>query len=271
MIRSVAALVLAVAVAGLGQGHVGGDVLFALAGGARSAGMAGAGLAVADGEGLFLNPAALVGTAGWEALSAYARQFGAADFALVSLAGPGLGVAAMALDAGSIGPGLAFRVEGAVAAVGIPIYGGLSMGTRARLLHPVAPREALGWAVDAGVLWQGPVQVGLVWQGVLSQPAFPGEDWPRTLAVGVAVPFRWGTFLSGIVALDATGLAAGAPALAAGGELWAGDIAVRAGVTANSVSFGVSVRWSSFQLDWAAVAHPVLPAAVRVSLTVRFP
>ncbi|MFH1609513.1 MAG: hypothetical protein ABID40_02660, partial [Candidatus Bipolaricaulota bacterium] len=59
------------------------------------------------------------------------------------------------------------------------------------------------------------------------------------------------------------------PTFAVGGEIGTAWLLVRAGYGPGGLAFGGSVRWALFMLDWAIVAHPVLPPAFRVSLTVR--
>jgi len=260
------ALVAVVGMGAFGQGFVGGDVLFELAGSARSVGMGGAGLAAPDGDALFLNPAGLPWVEGVQVLSAYGSQFGAADLGLLSLAVPGLAAAGIFLDAGPIGPDLAFRTEGAVLGMGLRI-GPLAAGVRARVLRPVAPVPSLGGALDFGLLWRGPIHLGAVWRGVVSQPHVPGEIWPPNLAVGLAVPVDLGG-LTMTLAFDLLGIGQ-APTFAVGGEVGGDWITIRAGYGGGGLALGGSVRWALFVLDWAIVVHPVLPAAFRVSLTVR--
>ncbi|MFZ2349687.1 MAG: hypothetical protein WAW99_05690, partial [Candidatus Bipolaricaulis anaerobius] len=72
------ALLAALGSIGVGQGFVGGDILFDLAAGARRAGMAGVGVALASPDALFANPAGLPWVEGVQILSTYADLFGAA-------------------------------------------------------------------------------------------------------------------------------------------------------------------------------------------------
>lgn len=266
-----ATLVLALALTGLGQGHEGVGVLFDLGLGARWVGMGGVGIALADDESApLLNPAGLGWRQGWGVASAFADQFGAADLFALGLAGPGVGLTALYLDSGPIHEGLTYRTLGGVAAVGWR-QGGLSLGLRGRILRPLSPVPALGWAADAAVLWRGPISLGLVGEALLSQPAFPGEDWPRRFSLGIGVPLPLPEPLSGQAALDLFGLGEQRRAWRLGAEAWVGEaLGIRAGLDEESVSLGLSVRFRESELDWGIVAHAVLPAAMRISLAVRF-
>jgi hypothetical protein len=266
------ALVLVVALTGLGQGgHEGVGVLFDLGLGARWVGLGGAGIALADDESApLLNPAGLGWQEGFGVASAFADQFGAFDIFALGVAGPGVGLTALYLDSGPIHEGLTYRTLGGVAAVGWA-PGPLSLGLRGRFLRPLSPVPALGWAADVALLWQGPISLGLVGEALLSQAAFPGEDWPRRFSLGIGVPLPLPSPLSGQGAFDLLGLGEGTRTWRLGAEVWVGEgLGIRAGLAGESVSLGFSVRLSMFQLDWGIVAHAVLPAAMRISLALRF-
>ncbi len=259
-------LLAAAGVGAVGEGFVGGDILFDLVGSARSAGMGGAGLALPGDDALFVNPAGLPWLKGVQLLSAYANPFGAAHVGLLSVGLPGLAGAGIVLDAGTIGPGLSFRTAGVVLGAGARL-GSFAGGVRARLLRPVDPVPGLGGALDLALLWQGPLRIGVVFRSVLSQAPFPGESWPSELGVGVALPVAL-VGLTAAVAFDVTGIG-GEPSFAIGGEFGAEWLLIRAGYGPAGVTLGGEVRWGLFGLDWALIAHPVLPPAFRVSFTVR--
>ncbi|HPD06630.1 MAG TPA: hypothetical protein PLC08_01960 [Candidatus Bipolaricaulis sp.] len=260
------ALLVTLGSVGLGQGFVGGDILFDLAAGARRAGMAGVGVALASPDALFANPAALPWVEGVQILSTYADLFGAAHLGAVSVTGPGLGGAGIGLDAGTIGPGLAFRTAGAVLGAGVRL-GPVGAGARARLLRPIAPTAGIGGALDLALLWRGPVHIGAVGRSILSHAPVSDEAWPAEWAVGIALPMNVGG-MTLTLACDASDVG-GSPSFAVGGELGVGWLLVRAGYGPAGIAMGGTVGWGPFTLDWALVLPPVLPPAFRVSFTVR--
>lgn len=254
------------AVAGAGQGYVGGGILFEVAAGARSAGMAGVGLALPPADALFANPAGLAWATGVQILSTYSNPFGAAHLGAVSVGLPGLAGAGIVLDAGTIGPGLTFRTAGALLGAGLRL-GPLGVGVRARLLRPVAPVSGVGGALDLALLWRGPIHVGAVWKSLVARAPVPGESWPAELAMGVALPVDLGGLLL-TIAGDVSDVS-GTPSFALGAEMGVDGLAVRAGFSVNAIAVGGTVAWNLFALDWALILHPVLPPAFRVSFTVR--
>lgn len=265
--KAVALVVLvSVGVGALGAGFVGGDILFDLGVGARSAGMAGVGVALPSSDALFLNPAGLAWARGVEVLSTYCNLFGAAHLGAVTVAVPGLAGAGIVLDAGTIGPGLAFRTAGALLGAALR-WGAVGVGARARLLRPVAPVPGIGGALDFALLWRGPIEVGAVWESVVSRAPVPGEPWPAQLAVGVALPVDLGGLRVNLAA-DASDIT-GRAAVAVGGEIGTDGLLVRAGYGPGGVALGGTVGWGPFALDWATVLHPVLAPAFRVSFSAR--
>lgn len=264
--KIVVALVVLVGLGGVAEGFVGGDILFDLATGARSAGMGGAGVALPADDALFVNPAGLPWVEGVQLLSSYEDQFGAAQVGLLAVAVPGLAAAGTVLDAGEVGPNLLFRTAGALLGIGVRL-GPLGVGARGRVLIPIAPVPGVRGAFDLAVLWRGPIHVGALWKGVSSQAAVATEAWPSQLAVGLALPLALGP-LSLALAGDAIDVG-GAPAFAVGGELGVEWLRVRAGYGPSGVTVGGAVRWGPFGVEWAVIVHPVLPPAVRVSFGVR--
>ncbi len=267
MRASAAALaVLGVALIGVGAYFVGGDILFELAAGARTAGMGGAGIALPTSDALFLNPAGLPWLEGVQFISSYGDVFGVAHFGALSVGLPGVAMAGVVLDAGTIGPALAYRTTGAALGAGVRL-GPLGSGVRVRVARPLAPVPSLGGALDIALLWRGAIQVGAVWRAVLSKAPVAGEFWPAELGVGLAVPLR-GPGFNAALALDITGVGAH-PSFAIGGEVGADWLLIRAGYGPAGIAFGGTVGWRSFALDWMVLLHPVLPAAFRVSFSVR--
>ncbi|MBC7220963.1 hypothetical protein H5T55_05780 [Candidatus Bipolaricaulota bacterium] len=259
-------LVVGVGLSGIGQGVVGGDILFDLATAPRSVGMGGAGIALPSNGALFMNPAGLPWVEGVQLLSSYGDQFGAARLGLVAVAVPGIAAAGIVLDAGEIGPDLSFRTAGALLGIGVRL-GPLGAGARTRVLVPIAPVPGVGGALDLAFLWRGPIHLGAMWKGVFSQAPVAGETWPSQLVVGFALPLELGPVTLAL-ACDLLDLG-GDTAFAAGGELGMEWLLVRAGYGPSGLAFGGTVRWGPFGVEWVILVHPVLPPAVRVSFAVR--
>ena len=265
------ALAIALVVPGICFASLGTGAVFSLGGDARDLGLAGAGVALADGPGaLFTNPAALAWLRGLNVLSAYSDQFGAAGASSLAIAAAGFGFGGVMLDSGPITEELSYRVEGFAVGLGLPLASDLALGGRVRVLHHVFPKEALGWAWDLAFIWRGPVSLGALVEGLLSQPAFPGEEWPRSVSVGAALPLPLSSPLAGSVAFAATGLGAEAPVIRLGVELWAGGLGIRGGFAGGALTFGFSVKWGALDLGWAAEIHPALPTAFEISLRLEF-
>ncbi len=213
------------------------------------------------------NPAGWAWSEGWELASGGGTQLGVAQVLAIGASGPGWSVVAAAVDAGEIVPGLRYRVEGARGGLGVRL-GPLGLGLCTRVLRPVSPVPALGWTLDVGVLWRGPLVVGLVGKNLLSSPPF-AEDWRPDVVMAVAWPWQAGPW-SGAWAAGAEGLLLGLPTYAFAGEVAVGPWSFRAGLRYGGFAFGGSVQWSLFRLDWGYALHPVLPPSFRVSLALRF-
>ncbi len=246
-----------------------------LGGGARALGMGGAFLAVADDEWATLsNPAGLSGLRRWGFTGTHARQFGAVSVTTLGVAGPWLGVLLTVVDSGLIEPDLSYVALGGVAAAGIPVWGGLSVGVRGRAVRNVAPGDAAGWAVDGALLWRGPVVVALLWEALWAEPiggsGSHSEPWPQRLALGAALPLPLPRPVSGQVAASVEGLGTGPLSVRGGGELWLQGLGLRAGLSPGTFSYGLSVRLGGLQLDWATVLHGILGPTYRGTVTIRF-
>ncbi len=248
------------------QGFVGGDLLFDLGRGARTLGMAGAGIALPSPDALFLNPAGLPGVEGFHVQSTYGDLFGAATLGALGVTAPGVGFAGILLDAGVLGPGLSFRTAGALVGAGVRL-GPVAIGARARLLRPLLPVPGVGGALDLGLLLQGPVQIGLVVRNALARSPVASESWPVEGAVGVALSLAWGSWRI-TVAADVWGIGSLLSA-AVGAEVGIPGLFVRAGYGSSGLTLGGRVAWRAFTLDWAVLLPPVLPPAFRVSLDLR--
>lgn len=248
------------------QGVVAGDILFDLAAGVRNAGLGGAGVARLSAEALNINPACLPWIEGIQITSAYGDVFGAAHLGVVAASVPGLAVAGVVLEAGAVSPGLAFRSTGAAFGAGMRL-GPLAAAVRARAIRPVSPVPGLGAALDIGLLWRGPINLGAVWKNAAARSPVPREFWPGELTVGAALSVELRSLTASFVC-DVSGIGT-APALAVGAVLELEGLAISAGYGPSGAALGGTVGWSVFDLDWAILLHPVLPPSIRLSLTVR--
>ena len=71
-------------------------------------------------------------------------------------------------------------------------------------------------------------------------------------------------------AFEAAGLFSALPRLSAGMEAWIGGLGARAGFDGRGPTFGLSVRFSNLQFDWAYAMRDDLGDSHRVSFTYRF-
>lgn len=238
------------------------DVPFDLGRPAGSFGLLGVDLAVL---GAAANPAALNFSEGWSATSTYAAPFGLVQVWAFSLAGPRVFGEAVVVDGGDIGPDLGWRVWAIQAGGGLRL-GPWGLGARLRLLRPIRPKEALGWSVDLGLFWPGPLSLGAVARAVLS--SYPGESWPTTFSVALAFPLDFlgiSGFFGGAL-LDLPVLPRWSVAVEANFSQF--SLRGSLGPSAANLGGGLSLPW--FALDWTFTLHPDLPLSFRVSFTLRW-
>ena len=72
------------------------------------------------------------------------------------------------------------------------------------------------------------------------------------------------------LAAEVVDLLSARASLKAGAEVWFEGLAARAGYDGAAPTFGVSVQFESFQVDWAYSASRDLGGSHRVSLEYRF-
>lgn len=254
-----------------GAGHVGVGTTFRLGLDAWDLALVGAALALPQGGpgAVFLNPAGLAYQGGLSALSSYGGQFAVASVSSLAVAIPWLGLGGVVVSSEPEDGGVAYHSEGAALGVGVPVAPGFALGGRLKVLHPVLPEEGWGWAVDLAALIQGPVYFGILVEGLLSQPATPGEEWPVSASLGLGLDLPLPPPVVSRLALVVTGLGEDTPSGGLGVELWAGELGLRAGITSDTLAVGASLGWGMFRLHLAALLGPLAPT-LRASLIVNF-
>ncbi|MBC7097603.1 hypothetical protein H5T52_00530 [Candidatus Bipolaricaulota bacterium] len=249
-------------------GYVGVGTIFELGWDAWDVGMAGAGLALAEGPGaLFTNPAGIAWEDGIILLGSSSGLYGAATSSSVAACLPGVGLGGIILDSGPIDEGLRYRVEGAAAALSIPLSEALALGGRARVLRHVLPQEETGWAVDLAVMLRGPLSLAALAEGLVSQAPVPEETWPPSLSLGVAMALPLPEPLTGALGAAVRGLGE-EPLLSLGAQLWAKELGIRAGYCGEKFTCGLSVGWGSLRLSLATELHATLPPSFKASFQV---
>ena len=252
--------------------------IFQVPTGARPLGIGGGFLALADDENAaFYNPAAL----GWikklGVTSILARPFDVVSYGAVSLAAPSFGATYLHLDSGAIETqdvSVRYLSQGAVVSLGVSA-GAVGLGVRGKVYRVTEPYRAQGWAIDPAFLVVTEViRAGFLYENAYSQGVtFDGghqEDWEKRLRMGAAIrlPFSEDVLWQGV--FEGSGLFSGDPLLAGGIEAWVGGLAARIGYDGWGATFGMSVMFSSFQIDWAYAARLEIVRGHSLSFTFRF-
>ncbi len=240
------------------------DLPFDLGRSAREWSLFGVDLAVPD---LPANPGALGFSDVWALSSTFSAPFGALRVWAISLWGKGLGGGIALLDSGEIGPNLSYRVWAFRLGGGLRL-GSVGLGGQAKLLRPEEPKTSLGWSLDLGLFWMGPVWLGILGEALLSASPFE-EAWPPDFSFAAALPWEGPNF-SGILGAGVLDIL-GFPTWALSGEIDFGVLSLRGALTAMGLGVGGGVELPRFSLDWAFTLHPALPLSFRVSFVLRWP
>lgn len=251
---------------------------FELGASARGLGLGGAFTALVDDETAVIhNPAALgqLATVGISTL--YVRQFGEISYGSISVAMPWVGLNVGMIDSGLISsPQGAFRYTSQAVAIsgGVPI-GPVNLGLRWRYLYVSSPISGGGWAIDPALLLDaGSVRVAAVFESAYSVPVSyssgTDESFEPSLRLGIAatlspLPDVWWN-----AAFEASGLLAAQAQFSAGLEAWIGGVGARVGYDGIGPTFGLTIRFSGLQLDWAYALRSDLGGSHRASLIFRF-
>ncbi len=258
-----------------GYGHVAG--IFDLSTSARAAGMGGAFVALADDESaVFYNPAGL----GWinniSLSSLFARQFDAVNYASLQFALPYFGAAILYIDSGPIEGNedtFSYTSGGGIVSTGFNI-GPVGIGGRFKVYRATSPNDVTGWAFDPALLVVTDlVRVGLLVENAYSEPiVFPShtEEWTPLMRIGIALTLAPSSGVGVNATVEGVGLFSGSPRLYAGFETYVDGLAARVGYDGDGATFGLSVRFSSFQIDWAYITRGAFPDTHRVSLEFHF-
>jgi len=265
-----------VSMGAIGQENVAG--LFAIGASARALGLGGAFSALADDESaVFYNPAGLPGQSGIGLASMFVQQFGGVAYGSVTLAMPYVGFSAIFLDSGPIpvgGGSTRYSSQGVVGSVGLPI-GPLGIGARWRFFRVSAPTSGRGWAIDPAMLLDAEgVRIALIYEGLFaSQIEYetgPSEAFDRSLTLGAALRLQPMREVGWNLAFEASRLFTAYAALAMGVEAWIGGLGARVGFDGAGATFGLSIRFTALEIDWAYAGRSDLGDSHRVSLSLRF-
>jgi len=256
--------------------NVGG--LFDIGISARGEGLGGGYSALVDDETAVLyNPAALGWYKGLGLSSIFTRQFGVASYGSIGLAGSYVGINLLFLESGPISSGddtFNYASQGIVAAIGIPL-GNAAVGIRWRYLNVSSPFTGSGWAIDPAILVvTDTVRVALLYEGAASAPvgySTGGSDpWESSLRLGLALTLSPTPGVLWNATFEASGLFSSASALSGGIETWIGGIGARIGYDGDGPTFGLSIRFTALEIDWAYTTRSDLGDTHRVSLSLRF-
>jgi hypothetical protein len=271
--------ILVFALTGRAAGYENVAGIFQLDVGGRPSGMAGAFLALADDENAaYYNPAGLGWVRGVGVTTLFSRQLEAVTYGAVSASLPHVGITLLRLDSGWIpsgeGDGFRYVSQAGVLASGASI-GPVGLGARAKFYQVVSPVRATGWALDPALLIvTETIRFGLLVENLLSRPVAyttgHQEGWPLRIRLGAAATLSVAEEISWNIVGEAEGLFTSTPRLVGGVEAWVGDLAGRLGYDGTSATLGLSVRFTSFQLDWGYHLGVGSVESHRVSLTFRF-
>jgi len=251
---------------------------FDLGASARGLGLGGAFTALVDDETAVVhNPAALGQFSEVGLSSLVVRQFGGITYGSVTIAMPWFGLNMALVDSGLI-PSLqgAFRYTSQAISVsgGVPI-GPVSLGLRWRYLNVSAPSTGSGWTIDPALLIDaGSIHVAALFESIYSMPVTyesgSSEPFDPSLRVGIAATLSPSPDVWWNAAFEAAGLFSSQAEFAAGLEAWIGGIGARVGYDGYGPTFGLTIRFSGLQFDWAYAMRSDLGGSHRASLTFRF-
>ncbi|MBE0636471.1 hypothetical protein IH601_10790 [Candidatus Bipolaricaulota bacterium] len=250
---------------------------FGLGASARGLGLGGAFSALVDDETAALhNPAALGNLTSTGISSMVARQFGGTTVGSVSLAMPWIGINVSFLDSGLISsPQGAFRYATQAIAVsgGIPI-GLVGIGCRWRYVNVSSPSSGSGWTIDPALLIDaGSLRVAALFESAFSSPMLyvsgVEEAFEPSLRLGIAATLSPSPDVWWNASFEASGLFSSKASYSAGLEAWIGGLGARVGYDGTGPTFGLTIRITGVQLDWAYAMRSDLGNSHRVSLTFR--
>lgn len=252
--------------------------IFQLATGTRSIGMSNTLIALADDENaIFSNPAGLATIKDIRFTSLFSRPFGAFSYGAVGIAVPHFGILGMQLDSGLITTEEgAFRYVSQAATISVGVAAGVfALGARAKIYRLSQPLSGQGWAIDpACLITINRVKIGVIVENLISgDVAFENghdEHWPTRVNIGVALTMQPFPAAYWNLAVSIADILAAQPQITGGVEVWMEDFAARIGYATNQSTIGLTLRFETYQVDWAYVLHADLPDSHYLSLTFRF-
>lgn len=251
--------------------------IFELGASARASGMGGAFVAIADDENaVFYNPAGLGWIDGINLSSLLGRQFETVSYGYLQFAIPFFGAGFLYLDSGAIDTeDLTFHYISSAGIVSTGFHiGPVGLGGRLKVYRVSSPDQASGWAVDPSLLVVTDiVRLGILVENAYSKPiAFNShtEEWTARTRIGVALRLSPGQNVEATASVEGAGLFSPSPSLSTGFEVYVDGLGARLGYDGAGATFGLSVRFSSFEIDWAYITRGAFPDTHRVSVSFCF-
>jgi len=255
--------------------------IFELGVSARTIGLGGAFIGVADDEAaIFYNPAGLASLSETKFSSLYVRPFGAYSYGAVGVSEHGWGTYLLVLDSdtleerdlyGNVTGSFRYTSGGLLFGFGKRIGSNLSCGLQVKGYRLFSPTNASGLCVSPSILYrQGALTSGIIWRNALSMGIYYAdghtEPWIRDIAVGLSYKYKDTTYC-----IDFTEnlITRGEIACVRMGCEYAGckPFVFRVGTNRDWSSLGFSFHWENLQLDFAYLLHYALADSYMISLS----
>lgn len=273
--------VLVVAPAMAGDTYISTASIFELGVSARTIGLGGAFIGLADdGAAIFYNPAGLPSLSETKISSLYVRPFGAYSYGAVGVSEHGWGGYLLVLDSDTLeerdlygrGTGsFRYMSSGLLFGFGKRIEGNLSCGLQVKGYRLLSPTNASGLSVSPSILYrQGALTSGIIWRNALSIGTYYAdghtEPWIRDIAVGLSYKHKDTTYC-----IDFTEnlITRGEIACVRMGCEYTGlnPFVFRVGTNRDWSSLGFSFHGENLQLDFAYLLHYALADSYMISLS----
>ncbi len=255
--------------------------IFELGVSARTLGLGGAFIALADDEAaVFYNPAGLPQLSETRFSSLFTQPFGAYSYGVLGAAERGWGGYLLILDSDTLeerdlygNPIGSFRYTstGLLLGWGYQLTGNFSLGLQVKGYGLASPTQAFGLALSPSVLFQeGPRSYGIVWRNILNTGTRFSDDhiepWISDMAVGLA--WRFDRVVYCIDFTENLITRGDIRCVRMGCEYTGfGPLVLRAGTNRDWSSVGLSVHWKDLRIDFAYLLHYALPDSYIVSLS----
>ena len=255
--------------------------IFELGVSARTIGLGGAFIGVADDEAaIFYNPAGLASLSKTRFSSLYVRPFGAYSYGAVGVSEHGWGTYLLVLDSdtleerdlyGNVIGSFRYTSSGLLFGFGKRIDSNLSCGLQVKGYRLFSPTNASGLCISPSILYrQGALTSGIIWRNALSMGTYYAhghtEPWIRDIAVGLSYQHKDTTycidFTENLITRDEI-------ACVRMGCEYTGckPFVFRVGTNRDWSSLGFSFHWENLQLDFAYLLHYALPDSYMISLS----